>query len=455
MNTLKTVVIIVLLAAVAYGVYVSLTRSPREYVNGDGGLAPVWAPQSQAPGNTGPLVQLPGSSTGPAPQNQPPNGNPFSGLGSFPFSAGSSGSGGAAASGSQFRGVSGGSGSDAPGNPAANQGVSPTAGIAPPQPGGNIGAQLAGGGASRSPGGDQSRSPVVLSPPPDRVWQSAGLAQPPPGFPAIADGSGQPSAPRSDASGSRNAPAGPDGADEQLEADVLQKFQLFLQPVQRMIQAGQLDEALVALSRIYHNPALPPALARQLTPMLDSLAGTVIYSRQHLLEPPYRVREGETLESIAQQYNVPWQLLARINGIEDPQRLVPGQTLKVVRGPFSAVVNLDRYELTLKLGERYAGRFPIGIGRDSPRLEGTYTVRDKLVNPVYYGPDGFRAEGGDANNPLGRFLLDLGDQVGIHGTNDVRWVGRDDGRGAICLGDRDIDDLFGILSIGSRVVIQR
>jgi len=455
MNTLKTVVIIVLLAAVAYGVYISLTRSPRESVNSDGGLAPVWAPQTQAPGNAGPLVQLPGSPTGPAPQNQPSAGNPFSGLGSFPFSSGSSGAGGAGAGGSQFRGVAGGPGSDMAVNPAMHQGASPAAGVSPSPPGGNIATQSAGGVSSRPSGGDQSRSPVVLAPPPDRAPQPAGLAQPPPGFPAITGRSGQPVDPRSDSSGLRTAAVGPDGADEQLEADVLQKFQLFLQPVQRMIQAGQLDEALVALSRIYDNPALPPALARQLTPMLDSLAGTVIYSRQHLLEPPYRVKEGDTLDSIAQQYNIPWQLLARINGIEDPQRLVPGQTLKVVRGPFSAVVNLDRYELTLKLGERYAGRFPIGIGRDSPRLEGTYTVRDKLVNPVYYGPDGFRANGGEANNPLGRFLLDLGEQVGIHGTNDVRWVGRDDGRGAICLGDRDIDDLFGILSIGSRVVIQR
>ena len=69
--------------------------------------------------------------------------------------------------------------------------------------------------------------------------------------------------------------------------------------------------------------------------------------------------------------------------------------------------------------------------------------------------DGTRFAAGDPNNPLGRLLLDLGNQVGIHGTNDSRNVGHNTGRGAICLNDCDIDDLFGILSIGSQVVIQR
>jgi LysM repeat protein len=206
---------------------------------------------------------------------------------------------------------------------------------------------------------------------------------------------------------------------------------------------------------LYNVPELPPAQARQITQLLDQVAGTVIYSRHYPLEPPYKVQSGDRLDQIAQRYNVPWELLARINGLRNPERLTPGQELKVVRGPFNAVINLDRYEMTLMLQDRYAGRFPIGIGRDKAKLEGTYTVRDKIVAPIYQGPDGATAGAGEANNPLGRFLLDLGNQVGIHGTSDRGNVGRAEGRGSICLSDRDIDDVFGILSIGSRVVIQR
>lgn len=181
----------------------------------------------------------------------------------------------------------------------------------------------------------------------------------------------------------------------------------------------------------------------------------MIYSRKHLLEPPYIVQPGETLDQIAQKYNVPATLLARINGIRDPYHLEPGRELKVVRGPFSALIHLEKHELTLMVQGRYAGRFAIGVGCDQPKLEGTYTVLEKTLYPAYRGPDGVTVSGGDPRNPLGKFWIGLSENVGVHGTIDPQNVGRDDSRGTICLGDRDIDDLFGILSIGSRVVIQR
>ena len=64
-------------------------------------------------------------------------------------------------------------------------------------------------------------------------------------------------------------------------------------------------------------------------------------------------------------YDVSPALLAKINGIRDPQQLQPGMELKVFHGPFDAVIDLNRYELTLFLKDRYAGRFTIGIGRRS------------------------------------------------------------------------------------------
>ena len=217
---------------------------------------------------------------------------------------------------------------------------------------------------------------------------------------------------------------------------------------------------------MYGNPDLPPEQAKRITDLLDRLAGTVIYSREHHLERAYVTQPGDTLERVAQRYNVPWQLLARINGLMPPgaqsgdsptkdQPLPVGMELKVVRGPFEAVVRLDRRELTLMVQNRYAGRFPIGVGRDQPKLDGDYTVRDKAINPAYYGPDGVNVSPNDPNNPLGGAWIGLTDRIGIHGTNDPQAVGRDGNRGTICVGDRDLQDLYGILSVGSRVTILR
>ena len=62
---------------------------------------------------------------------------------------------------------------------------------------------------------------------------------------------------------------------------------------------------------------------------------------------------------------------------------------------------------------------------------------------------------GDPKNPLGGAWIGLTDRIGIHGTNSPQGIGRDDNRGSICVGDRDLHDLYGILTVGSRVTVQR
>src|SRR5262249_39722583 len=90
------------------------------------------------------------------------------------------------------------------------------------------------------------------------------------------------------------------------------------------------------------------------------------------------VKQGETLETIAKEYNVPWQLLAKINGVPAADQVRAGQQLKVLRGPFSAVVDLRRKELTLEVDGRYAGAFPVTLPRGASVGEGQWLVEQKL-----------------------------------------------------------------------------
>src|SRR5262249_26739243 len=147
---------------------------------------------------------------------------------------------------------------------------------------------------------------------------------------------------------------------------------------------------------------------------------------------PYQVRPGQTLQQVADEHQVPWQLLAKINGLADPAMLRAGDMLKVVHGPFNAVVDAKNYRLTLFLDGRYAGRFPIGLGREAPANTGDFEVQGVVGNPIYRGPD-MVVEAGDPNNPLGRVWIDLGNQWGIHGTNDPRNIGASTGRGCILM----------------------
>lgn len=230
----------------------------------------------------------------------------------------------------------------------------------------------------------------------------------------------------------------------------------FLQAMQELCNSGEHGKALERLSPHYNLAGLNPEERRAITQMLDYLAGVVIYSRQPVLEPAYQVSAGETLKEIAAKYNVTSELLRKINGLPPHGSLSEGQTLKVVRGPFHARVDLDAHELLLTLGERgyYAGRFRIGVGRNQVGLEGEYTVQEKRVNPPFIGPEG-RIDADDPNNPLGERWIGLNHEIGIHGTHDPSCIGNSNAKGMICLGDRDAEDVFDILTIGSRVTIVR
>ncbi len=225
-----------------------------------------------------------------------------------------------------------------------------------------------------------------------------------------------------------------------------------IQTADRQYAADQPADALATLSLFYNTPELSDEERQTLLSRLDPLAAIVIYSQRHLLEQPHRVGETETLMEIAVRYDLPWQLLANINGIEDPVTVMPGTELKVMRGPFRAEVDLQRNELTLFLGELYAGRFPIAAGQSPVPEAGTFTVQDKQTQRPFTTESGAVIESGDPRNPYGSVWLDLGQQLSIHGSPERH---QPTTAGCISLKGGDAEDLYGILSQGSSVTVRR
>lgn len=219
-----------------------------------------------------------------------------------------------------------------------------------------------------------------------------------------------------------------------------------------MYAKGQLKEALATLSVFYGIPEMNESERAQLLSRLDPLAREVIYSKRHLLEQPHRVGTSETLVQIASKYEVPWQLLANINGVADPITVLPGTELKIIRGPFRADVDLTKKELTLFLGDLYAGRFDIEVGSDPPPSAGTFTIQEKQTAHVFYDRAGVPVQPGSPDNPYGSMWLDLGGQICIHGSpNTVQPTNA----GCISVADDFADDVYAILSQGSSVTIRR
>jgi hypothetical protein len=467
-NSLKPLLIVAVLAGIGYGVYVRINSSND-------------APPPGVPGgwNKTPELQL-GESGSPgepsawqAPAAAAPGGAPPPFVGAPAASAPSAPPGGEAPAYNPMPAP------DASAPPFADPGAPPAAAASNPSPSGLPQPNANGYLPPQDPAAQAAPPAAAASAEPQPAVTVDRYGVPQPGAPSAPDAAVAPQAPGADryatpeantpgtvtpaADAAGTAPARPGevcpaaeaGGATPAQPQAEGAFADALAAARRDLEAGQLAVALKQLSRWYDDPRLTPEESQQLVQLLDQVAGTVVYSTQHLLEAPYEVQPGERLEDIGQKYSVPWQLLAKINGIQDPNNLRPGERLKVVRGPFGAIVNLQKRELTLFLADgSYAGRFPIGVGQEHPPREGTFAVSDKVDNPVYRGKDK-TAGPGDPANPLGQHWIGLGSDLGIHGTDKPENVGRTDLPGSISLTPRDIKDVYDILATGSRVTIRR
>jgi LysM repeat protein len=228
--------------------------------------------------------------------------------------------------------------------------------------------------------------------------------------------------------------------------------------VQAELERGELAQALLRLSDWYGDPSLTPAEQQEVETLLSQLAGSVIWEGPpaHRLEPAHVVQAGETLEDIGAKYDVPWQLLGKINGVADPKALQPGQQLKVLRGKFSAIVDLSERAMTLFLDRRYAGKFAVELDPTTAIEEGQWKVDQKLLTPagggVYGGASGTTEDRSlllaNAADPAAPAAVLRGP-----GSSDPASP-QPDGR-VIRLKSTDVNDVYDILSVGSKVTIRR
>ncbi len=149
------------------------------------------------------------------------------------------------------------------------------------------------------------------------------------------------------------------------------------------------------------------------------------------------MRAGDSLESIAQQYQVPWQLLAKINGIQNSNGLMPGEKLKIVHGPFQALLNVQQGWLALFVDGLYAGRFRVQTIGPLVKPDGAYPVAKFSTEQAGAGSQApYISLGGDLH-------LRVPDDALPPGVTAVR------------ISRQDMSDVFDMLSERSQVTIVR
>ncbi len=121
---------------------------------------------------------------------------------------------------------------------------------------------------------------------------------------------------------------------------------------------------------------------------------------------------------------------------------------------YRVIVRPAAHRLELWEGDELVLDVPAGIGSDAPESGSLLYVKELLQPPnsdTVYGAFAFGLSG--ASNTLDKFT-EGDDVIAIHGTNDPSEVGKDVDRGSIRLTNTDIEELVGVLPLGTPVEVQ-
>jgi lipoprotein-anchoring transpeptidase ErfK/SrfK len=132
--------------------------------------------------------------------------------------------------------------------------------------------------------------------------------------------------------------------------------------------------------------------------------------------------------------------------------------------PGTIVIRTHERALYYFVGMGQAIRYPVGVGRLGMQWSGTAFIDGKYIKPAWSPPDSIRSDfsrlppvipGGSPQNPMGVAAMTLsgGGQYAIHGTNNEGSIGGFVSHGCIRMHNVDIEDLYGRVMIGTRVVV--
>ena len=265
---------------------------------------------------------------------------------------------------------------------------------------------------------------------------------------------------------------------EDRRTAALTGVQLQLDTARRLIRENDRVGARALLSRTLLNANLSASEAQLLRDELTVINNQLVFSptadpRDPMTEE-YKVASGDSLSRIAgrRELATHWKLISRINKISDPSKIRLGQSLKLVRGPFHAIVDKSDHRIDIFHGSPadpsswlYIRSFDVGLGESDGTPVGEFVVSaNKLENPGWVNPRDAREryEPNDPKNPIGEYWIGLTGQgeasaytsYGIHGTIDPSSIGGDESMGCVRLANGDIDIVYELLAEHvSRVLI--
>ncbi|KXK31463.1 MAG: hypothetical protein UZ01_00853 [Candidatus Brocadia sinica] len=228
--------------------------------------------------------------------------------------------------------------------------------------------------------------------------------------------------------------------------------------VDKYLKEGKKYEARNVLSDFFINKKIPEK-QKEIKDLLDKLNEELIFSP--LPSPDatmYTVQAGDVLARIAKQFNTTYELIMRING-KTSTRLNVGEQLKILTGKTKILISKTDFTLTLMLNDHYVKQYRIATGKNDKTPVGTFEVKNKMKEPVWYSPEGGVFPYGHKENILGTRWIGFKDKpnlagYGIHGTTQPETIGTASSNGCIRMLNSDVEELYDFVTSDTEIIIQ-
>lgn len=209
--------------------------------------------------------------------------------------------------------------------------------------------------------------------------------------------------------------------------------------------------------------ALPPPTLKEVESRLGQLNVRLALSPSPMAEKiEYIVRSGDSIEKISRRMGTTVEALSQGNMVLNANLIKAGDRFRILKGEFSVLASKSRRDLILSLNGRFFKRYAVGTGKFDSTPVGMFLVADRIVHPSWWPQGGREVPYGHPENILGTRWMGLKATgqtppikgYGIHGTWFPESIGKAESAGCIRMRNEEVEELFNLIPVGTRVTIE-
>ncbi len=180
----------------------------------------------------------------------------------------------------------------------------------------------------------------------------------------------------------------------------------------------------------------------------------VLFSREIASDSiAYTVKPGDSLYVLARKNHTTVDFIKKINDLKS-DNIYPKMKLKIHTAPFSIRIDKSKNTLILYSNDEAVKKCSVATGKKNCTPVGEFKITDKLVHPTWFKTGAILSPGSPLNALGTRWMGFDKPGYGIHGTTEPKSIGTQGSEGCIRMLNEEVEELYSMVPVGTKVIIQ-